>query len=557
MSPMTKARFGAARSRRPFAAVLLSAAFLVGPRAAAETRTDDTRRELLQRVREAPEDPLPALLLAELAARAGERVAERDWLATARRRCAPGALADWIDARRETLRLAPPLVASSVPPARRRAQAAHVEALDLLRRGELARGASILQEALALDPGFCRPRFDLALIAEGAGDFAAAVRWLEQLLACGPEDALGLEAELRLRRLRPLARLASDEEGARTLRYLLEIERASALSEAGRFDAALAELAQAEAREPRRHEAPFAAAAVLHAAGRVREAEQAAGRAVELAPAGARAELEQVLRQVAVAPASAVAPTWADERGWHGEPLPEGLRRAETRGEYRWRDGSLLVYVPESTEQDGGSPEERAPFYVDKHEVSWERFEAACAAAGRPAPERPSWAGPEHPVVGVTWEEARQHALRIGKLLPSEAQWQRAARGPRGAGFPWGAELAVDCLNLCDRRCPLELRWRLEDHDDGHPRSAPVGSYPRGASMCGALDMAGNVREWCADALGAESELRSVRGGGWQSGLSACRTDYRSSLPAQARREDVGFRCVVPAVPDRSGAGGR
>lgn len=508
------------------------------------------RQELLERAHGAPDDPLPALLLAELAAREQRPAEERDWLLAARRRSDPhGVLAQWIDARRETLRLSPAGPAAAPSSAeRRRATAAHVEALDCLARGRLQRGEAVLREALRLDPSFARPYFDLALLAEGAGDLPLAVTRLEELLVRAPDDALALEAELRLRRLRPLLPLARSEEGAKVLRYALLLERAGALGEEGRFDEALAEVAAADGALPERYEAALARAALLARLGRGAEAADAAARALSLAPTELRDEVRTALG--ALEPSAAGAPV-TPAVGWRGEPLPPGLECGSKRGEYVWRqDGSILVRV-EGGRGAGPGGELVASFYVDRDEVSWERFAAASGAGVRSADGAGSpRAGPTHPVVQVSWDEAHAYALQLGKRLPTEAQWELAARGPAGASYPWGSELDSTRLNLCDRACPLELRWKLSELDDGHAWTAPVGSYPAGASACGALDLAGNVREWCEDRLTPGSPARVVRGGGWRSSAEACRTDYRTGLPADARRDDVGFRCVVPALAE-------
>ena len=94
--------------------------------------------------------------------------------------------------------------------------------------------------------------------------------------------------------------------------------------------------------------------------------------------------------------------------------------------------------------------------------------------------------GDSHPVVNVSWNECQEFCRKVGLSLPTEAQWEYAARGPNGRVYPWG--------NQWDKSkcCNMENQGK-----DG--RSFPVGSFPQGASWCGALDMAGNVSEWCAD----------------------------------------------------------
>ncbi len=94
--------------------------------------------------------------------------------------------------------------------------------------------------------------------------------------------------------------------------------------------------------------------------------------------------------------------------------------------------------------------------------------------------------GDDHPVVNVSWDEAQSFCQKAGLALPTEAQWEYAARGPEGRVYPWGNQWdASRCLSHDDRH--------------GNEQSAPVGSFPSDASWCGALDMVGNVSQWCLD----------------------------------------------------------
>jgi formylglycine-generating enzyme required for sulfatase activity len=189
-----------------------------------------------------------------------------------------------------------------------------------------------------------------------------------------------------------------------------------------------------------------------------------------------------------------------------------------------------------------------SPFWIAKYPVTNEQYARFLAA--NPGHPRPAfWADarfnqPAHPVVGVTWDDAQAYCRWAGLALPTEAQWEAAARGTDRRPYPWGDAPPT----------PQHANF-------GGSGTTPVGAFPAGVGPYGTLDQAGNVWEWCADSWvpdayqrfsdGAkdpvaqgDKTLRSVRGGSWNNPARDLHAALRDCGSARSRFNWQGFRCA-------------
>ncbi len=225
-----------------------------------------------------------------------------------------------------------------------------------------------------------------------------------------------------------------------------------------------------------------------------------------------------------------------------------------------------MVYIPNGYAQVGDSsgPEDARPmhfvltdaFFMDKYEVSNAEYSVFIAETGHVQPrfwndER--FNQPDQPVVGVSWEDAMAYAHWKGGRLPTEAEWEKAARGDDGRPYPWGRKW--------DKGSSFYF-LNIFGEVDQYKHTAPVDYYQPSVSPYGVYNMAGNVWEWCLDWYDAEYyrtspeinpagplkplKMKALRGGSWINSIDAVKTFQRARNYPDVKNEIYGFRIVIP-----------
>ena len=206
---------------------------------------------------------------------------------------------------------------------------------------------------------------------------------------------------------------------------------------------------------------------------------------------------------------------------------------------------------------DKGLPDEQpahevclSPFKMDKYEVTQAEFQSVMGL------DNPShYTRADLPVDSATWFEADRYCKKLSKRLPTEAEWEYAARGGSTTHFYWGNTVKGSEANLCDTNCVLNTR--VASINDGYSGPAPPGKFP--ANPYGLHDMAGNLAEWTNDWMNENyyrispkdnppgshpTTAKVVRGGGWESTAGFLRSSNRAAYWVKMRNYAIGFRCV-------------
>lgn len=280
-------------------------------------------------------------------------------------------------------------------------------------------------------------------------------------------------------------------------------------------------------------------------------------------------EMSASTSAVSIAPTSTNSPT----------STPEPTVEAQNT-RLRKIDGMEQVLVPAGSFTMGSDfDEEREKpqhtvwlddYWIDTYEVTNAQY-AMCVSAG--ACNAPDYVNSltqdryygnssfnDYPVLFVSWYDSSDYCKWVGGRLPTEAEWEKAARGDQDARmFPWGNNFVNNYANLCDTNCTMS--WKNRNYNDGYIDTAPVTAFPDGVSQYGVMNMAGNICEWVADYYKADyfynkqdwseptgptsGSTRVIKGGSWYDDTDILRVSARYGFDPNKSFYDVGFRCVI------------
>ncbi|NIM12582.1 MAG: SUMF1/EgtB/PvdO family nonheme iron enzyme [Candidatus Aminicenantes bacterium] len=256
-----------------------------------------------------------------------------------------------------------------------------------------------------------------------------------------------------------------------------------------------------------------------------------------------------------------------------------GEEKVKKNNEDLWEadygDGIIMVYIPEGGFKMGSNdyphnyPSDEKPihdvyldgYWMGKYEVTFDQYDKYCKEAKKDKPDDEGWGRGKRPVINVSWDDAVAYCKWLSDKkglkfkLPTEAQWEKAARGTASLKYPWGNH-EPNYRGKWYANYAAHNSWEKRG-EDGFEYTAPVGSYPQGASPYGLLDMAGNVMEWCRDWYGYDyyskspernptgpesGTFRVVRDGGWYGYAVVLQCTGRTGGRPSGHGDLLGFR---------------
>jgi formylglycine-generating enzyme len=253
-------------------------------------------------------------------------------------------------------------------------------------------------------------------------------------------------------------------------------------------------------------------------------------------------------------------------------------KNGATVGTVKGKDGAPMILIPAGpflTGSNDGLPNERPEhtvtldaYYIDQYEVTAGRYQKFIESAKRNLP--PTWDDEaaqtlsDLPAVGMSWTDAAAYCKWAGRRLPTEAEWEKAARGEDGRRYPWGhMQPFVDMANYNRGVWVSEAVTLVPVHSGLEGMSVRHGLKEGGKSPYGLFHMAGNAAEWVADWYDreyyqqspptnptgpSEGDKRVIRGGSWADLPIALRVTARASAEPDYEERTIGFRCAMEAV---------